>query len=97
MVDWLQKGGESPCMDFGGLDWFADIQLFPEDSSSLAAAEVPVLKLSASPPTAHYKQQLMQQQQKPKYYSGNSAKKPKIDFSDEDNDLLTVPDLGILG
>lgn len=78
-------------LGFGELEWFKDIGMFDDQQEfgeeHLAAAEVPQLPVSDSQPsnTNSYGQT--------KYYMSN--KKPRIEISDDDDDLFTVPDFTV--
>ncbi|KAM7461237.1 hypothetical protein LguiA_029358 [Lonicera macranthoides] len=78
-------------LGFEELDWFKDIGMFDDQQEfgeeHLAAAEVPQLPPSYSQPSNSnsYRQT--------KYYTSN--KKPRINISDDDDDLFTVPDFTV--
>lgn len=73
-------------LEFGELEWLADMGLFSDQlpQEALAAAEVPQLPVSHS-------------YNIPSYRSAKSNmpfKKPRIEISDDDDEHFTVPDLG---
>lgn len=72
-------------LEFGELEWLAEMGLFGEQvpQEALAAAEVPEL------PTSHSGNALTYRPTK----SSMSYKKPRIEVVDED-EFFTVPDLG---
>lgn len=73
-------------LEFGELEWIADMGLFGEQfpEEALAAAEVPQLPVSQQPNFTSYRP--------PK--SNNPYKKPRIAMAEDDDEHFTVPDLG---
>ena len=72
-------------LEFGELEWLADVGLFGEQfpHEALAAAEVPQLPMTSSVGSHKAPKSLL------------SYKKPRIEVLDEDDDEhFTVPDLG---
>ena len=78
----FQKGS----LEFGELEWIADMGLFGEQfpEEALAAAEVPQLPVSQQPNFTSYRP--------PK--SNNPYKKPRNVMAEDDDEHFTVPDLG---
>lgn len=75
-------------LEFGELEWLADMGLFADQvpQEALAAAEVPQLPL---PPSSNYTTYRTTKSQMP-------HKKPRIEYveDDEEEGFFTVPDLG---
>ncbi|XP_061357538.1 B-box zinc finger protein 24 [Gastrolobium bilobum] len=76
-------------LEFGELEWLADVGLFSEQfpQEALAAAEVPQLPVTHTSNVASYKA----------FKSHMSHKKPRIEVlgeDDDDDEHFTVPDLG---
>lgn len=78
---------QKEALEFGELEWLADVGLFGEQitEEALAPAEVPQLPVSQSSNIASYR---------PSKYN-IPYKKPRIEVSiDDDDEHFTVPDLG---
>ncbi|KAK3414495.1 hypothetical protein EUGRSUZ_H00366 [Eucalyptus grandis] len=73
-------------LEFGELEWLADMGLFADQvpQEALAAAEVPQLPL---PPSSNCTSYRTTKSQMP-------HKKPRIEYVDDDDEFFTVPDLG---
>ncbi|XP_039156928.1 B-box zinc finger protein 24-like [Eucalyptus grandis] len=73
-------------LEFGELEWLADMGLFADQvpQEALAAAEVPQLPL---PPSSNCTSYRTSKSQMP-------HKKPRIEYVDDDDEFFTVPDLG---
>lgn len=73
-------------VEFGELEWLADMGLFSEQvpQEGLAAAEVPQLPISNSSSVSSFRPMK----------SSMPHKKPRIEIPDDDDEYFTVPDLG---
>ncbi|XP_030462107.1 B-box zinc finger protein 24-like [Syzygium oleosum] len=73
-------------LEFGELEWLADMGLFADQlpQEALAAAEVPQLPLPYSSNCTSYRTTKSQM----------PHKKPRIEYVDNDDEFFTVPDLG---
>lgn len=73
-------------LEFGELEWIADMGIFGDQfpQEAPAAAEVPQLPVPQSSNFNSYKP--------PK--SSSPHKKPRVEIPDEDDEYFTVPDLG---
>ncbi|XP_050373374.1 B-box zinc finger protein 25 [Argentina anserina] len=83
----FETSDKKESIEFGELEWIADMGLFGEQfpQEPLAAAEVPQLPVSQSSNYTSYRP--------PK--SSSPYKKPRIEIPDDDDEHFTVPDLGI--
>lgn len=83
----FESSDKKESLEFGELEWIADMGLFGEQfpQEALAAAEVPQLPVSQSSNCMSYRP--------PK--SNSAYKKPRIEIPDDDEEHFTVPDLGI--
>nr|WMZ41122.1 BBX24 [Fragaria x ananassa] len=83
----FESSDKKESLEFGELEWMADMGLFGEHfpQDALAAAEVPQLPVSQSSNYTSYRP--------PK--SNSPYKKPRIEIPDDDDEHFTVPDLGI--
>ncbi|XP_004309809.1 PREDICTED: B-box zinc finger protein 24 [Fragaria vesca subsp. vesca] len=83
----FESSDKKESLEFGELEWMADMGLFGEQfpQEALAAAEVPQLPVSQSSNYTSYRP--------PK--SNSPYKKPRIEIPDDDDEHFTVPDLGI--
>ncbi|PRQ37780.1 putative transcription factor interactor and regulator Znf-B family [Rosa chinensis] len=83
----FESSDKKESLEFGELEWIADMGLFGEQfpQEALAAAEVPQLPVSQSSNYTSYRP--------PK--SNSPFKKPRIEIPDDDDEHFTVPDLGI--
>ncbi|KAM5570181.1 B-box zinc finger protein 24 [Rosa sericea] len=83
----FESSDKKESLEFGELEWIADMGLFGEQfpQEALAAAEVPQLPVSQSSNYTSYRP--------PK--SNSPYKKPRIEIPDDDDEHFTVPDLGI--
>ncbi|XP_061993066.1 B-box zinc finger protein 24 [Rosa rugosa] len=83
----FESSDKKESLEFGELEWIADMSLFGEQfpQEALAAAEVPQLPVSQSSNYTSYRP--------PK--SNSPYKKPRIEIPDDDDEHFTVPDLGI--
>ncbi|KAI5339106.1 hypothetical protein L3X38_018378 [Prunus dulcis] len=82
----FESSDKKGSLEFGELEWIADMGLFGEQfpGEALAAAEVPQLPVSPQPNFTSYRP--------PK--SNNPYKKPRIVMAEDDDEHFTVPDLG---
>lgn len=73
-------------LEFGELEWLADVGLFGDQitEEALAPAEVPQLPVSQPSSVTSYR---------PSKYN-TPYKKPRIEVSFNDDEYFTVPDLG---
>ncbi|KAL6293882.1 hypothetical protein ACE6H2_002024 [Prunus campanulata] len=83
----FESSDKKESLEFGELEWIADMGLFGEQfpQEAVAAAEVPQLPASQPSNFSSYRP--------PK--SNGPYKKPRIEISEDDDEHFTVPDLGI--